>query len=284
MSAQYTKKYLKTDSIFSRNSPPLIMGILNITADSFYDGGRYLSEKEYLIQAEKMIEGGADIIDVGAQSTRPGAVELSEAEEGGKLIEALKIIRKTFPEIMLSADTYRSHIAQQAAEAGADIINDIAGGTMDENMFKVIAQLNIPYVLMHIQGTPQNMQTNPQYKNVTVEVKHFFEHQVNTLNKMGANKIIIDPGFGFGKTLEHNYTLLQQLEQFQEIDKPLLVGISRKSMIWKLLNSTPEKALNGTSVINTIALMKGAKILRVHDVKEAKECVDIIQKMNEKTL
>lgn len=280
MSAQYTKKYLKTDSIFSRNSPPLIMGILNITADSFYDGGRYLSTKEYLIQAEKMIEEGADIIDIGAQSTRPGAIELSEVEEAEKLIQALKNIRQAFPEIMLSADTYRSHVAQQATEVGADIINDISGGTMDENMFEVIAQLNIPYVLMHIQGTPQTMQTNPQYTNVTDEVKTFFKNQLDMLSSMGANKIIIDPGFGFGKTLEHNYALLNQLDQFREIDNPLLVGVSRKSMIWKLLNSSPEKALNGTSIINSIALMKGAKILRVHDVKEAKECVRIIQKMD----
>jgi dihydropteroate synthase len=279
MSAQYTKKYLKIESVFKGESSPLVMGILNITSDSFYDGGKFLSEKQYLNQAEKIIGEGADIIDIGAQSTRPGASEIGEQEETKLLIEAVKNIRKQFPEIILSADTYRAITAEKAADVGVDIINDISGGTMDEKMYVTISKLNIPYVLMHMQGTPATMQKNPSYENVTKEVKDFFKQQLALLEKINVNKIIIDPGFGFGKTQEHNYTLFRELEDFKTINKPLLVGISRKSMIWKLLGSSPEKALNGTTALNTIALMKGAKILRVHDVKEAMECVKIMHEL-----
>jgi dihydropteroate synthase len=280
MMAQDTVFYEKIEQIFTTDSMPLIMGILNITSDSFYDGGNYLTENEWLEQTKQMITEGADIIDIGAYSTRPGAKDISETEEIERLVSAIKSIRNIFPKILISADTFRASVAEKAIEAGANIINDISGGTLDENMFTIIAKLQVPYILMHIQGTPQTMQKNPQYKNVTDEVFSFFDNQLKTLNKMGIKKIIIDPGFGFGKTVEHNYQLLKNFNKLLSFNSPLLAGLSRKSMINKLLNIKPENALNGTTILNTIALEKGAKILRVHDVKEAKEAAIMVNYFN----
>jgi len=279
MSAQDTNFYKKTAGIFESASPQLVMGILNITPDSFYDGGRYVQAEEYLLKVKQFIDEGADIIDIGAQSTKPGAKEITEKEETGRLIPAIIAIRKLFPKVIISVDTFRASVAQKAIEAGADVINDISGGTMDEQMFTTIGKLKVPYILMHIQGTPQTMQQNPYYKNVTAEVMSFFKAKITELNNLGATNIIIDPGFGFGKTLEHNYQLLNDLEMFRTLNIPILVGVSRKSMIYKPLNISADEALNGTTVINTIALMKGVKILRVHDVKEAKQAVMLVDKL-----
>ncbi|MCC6837156.1 MAG: dihydropteroate synthase [Bacteroidia bacterium] len=258
------------------------MGILNITSDSFYDGGKYLQPDAYLAQAMKMVSEGAGILDIGAYSTRSGAAEVDETTEKERLTSAIAAIRKQFPEVLISADTFRASVAKKAIEAGANIINDISGGTMDEAMFDTVAELDVPYILMHIQGTPQTMQVDPQYKNVTQEVKNFFEERIEQLNKKGLKKIILDPGFGFGKTIEHNYQLLREMDQFQSLGLPVLAGISRKSMIYKLLNIKAEESLNGTSILNTFALQKGVKILRVHDVKEAKEVVQLHSLLNKK--
>jgi dihydropteroate synthase len=277
MSAQDTEFYQKTERIFKQDSPAIVMGILNVTSDSFYDGGQYNSEEGWLAQTKKMIDDGAGIIDIGAYSTRPGAKNISEEEETDQLIKAIKSVRKTFPELLISADTFRASVAEKAVVAGANIINDISGGTMDAKMFETVARLKVPYILMHIQGTPENMQKNPAYKNVTEEVFAFFAAKINELNSMGFDKIILDPGFGFGKTLEHNYQLLKEMEIVHSFHLPLLVGFSRKSMINKLLNISAKDALNGTTILNTIGLQKGAKILRVHDVKEAKEAVRIVE-------
>jgi dihydropteroate synthase len=267
--------FQKIERIFDQKSPPLVMGILNITSDSFYDGGKYLNEAEWLAQAQKMITEGADIIDIGAYSTRPGAENVLEETEIERLTTTIQSVRKAFPEVLISADTFRAKVAEKAIEAGANIINDISGGTMDENMFETVAKLDVPYVLMHIQGTPANMQVNPTYQNVTKEVMTFFEKRIALLEKLGLKKVILDPGFGFGKTMEHNYELLQNLEQFQKFGLPVLAGISRKSIICKLLNISKKESLNGTTILNTIAVQKGAKLLRVHDVKEAKEVVSL---------
>lgn len=285
MVAQDTVFYEKIEQIFNHNSPPLIMGILNVTPDSFFDGGKFTSEIQWLEHTQQMIDEGADIIDIGAYSTRPGATDVSEQEEMERLAKVIKSVRKQFPEVLISADTFRASIASKAIDAGANIINDISGGTMDEMMFSTIAKLKVPYILMHIQGTPKTMQEKPQYENVTEDVFTFFTSKLKELNDLGVSKVIFDPGFGFGKTLEHNYQLLENLEKFNSIGLPVLVGFSRKSMVCKLLKIKPEDALNGTSVLNTIALEKGAKILRVHDVKEAKEAVMIVEyfKKNKKT-
>ena len=259
-------------------SKPLIMGILNLTPDSFYDGGKYNSEKEILQQTEKMINEGAAIIDIGAVSTRPGAEDISEKEEIKKLTPVVKSLKNHFPSLTLSVDTYRSTIAENMINLGADIINDISGGCFDDKMFDVIAKYNVPYILMHIKGTPKNMQKNPVYTDVVKEIKDFFVTQLSQIKKIKGNthNIVLDPGFGFGKTLEHNYQILNNLGDFKTLGQPILVGVSRKSMINKLLNTTPAKALNGTTVLNTISLLSGANILRVHDVKEAVETVKIV--------
>lgn len=262
-------------------SKPIIMGILNVTPDSFYDGGKYHSEKNLLLHVDKMITEGATIIDIGAISTKPGAEEISEEKELEKLLQSLSSITTHFPDAIISVDTYRSKIAKAVIENGAHIINDISGGTFDDNMFNVVAEYHLPYIMMHIQGTPKNMQENPSYGNVVIEIKQFFRQQIAKLNQLGVTKnIILDPGFGFGKTLEHNYKLLQQLRSFEDIGYPILAGVSRKSMINKVLKSNPQKALNGTTVLNTIALMNGANILRVHDVKEAMEAINLVEFYN----
>ncbi len=258
-------------------SSPLVMGILNVTPDSFFDRGKFNEETNMLKHVEEMLREGASIIDIGAVSTRPGAKEISEEEEIQRLIPAVKLIHQHFPSAILSVDTYRSKIAEMSIENGAAIINDISAGTFDVNMFNTIARLQVPYIMMHMQGTPQTMQHNPAYKNVTLDIIRFFVKQLEQLRKLGIKDIIIDPGFGFGKTIENNYELLASLRSFEIIDCPLMVGVSRKAMINKVINTKSENALNGTTVVNTIALMNGANILRVHDVKEAMEAVKIVE-------
>lgn len=260
------------------------MGILNVTLDSFYDGGKYAEEKSILLHAEKLISEGADIIDIGAYSTRPNAVEVTEEEELKRLIPSIRSVRKSFPDIIISADTFRSHVAEQAVNEGADIVNDVSGGTGFVNpseaeephsMFETVGRLKVPYILMHANGTPQTMQQDPQYKDVTTEVVDHLYGQINHALSKGIMQIIVDPGFGFGKTTEHNYQLLDQLASLKKLGYPILVGMSRKGMIYKTLGIKAEEALNGTTAANTIALMNGANILRVHDIKEAKEALKI---------
>ncbi len=261
---------------------PLVMGILNVTPDSFYDGGKYLSEVRLIERIHRIVEEGADIIDVGAYSTRPGAAFVDEKEEIGRLSLAVELIRKYYPRALVSIDTFRAKVAEEIITClGPVMVNDISGGTMDEGMFEYVAKAGVPYVLMHIQGTPQTMQKNPVYGDVVQEVRDFFVERIARLNGLGFDNIVLDPGFGFGKTLEHNYKLMNGMDSYSELGYPLLVGISRKSMIYKLLGGTPDDALNGTTVLNTIALMKGAVILRVHDVKEAVEAVRIYCAGNE---
>ena len=255
---------------------PVVMGIINNTSDSFYDGGKYKSDKEILSHIEKMLSEGAAIIDIGAVSTRPGATPIDEKEEIAKLLPLIRASIKEFPEIILSVDTFHSGVAKAVVEAGAHIINDVSGGNMDDKMFETVAELKAPYIIMHMQGTPATMQKNPHYENVMNDLRKFFLDKINDLKAYGVNDIIIDPGFGFGKTVEHNYEILNNLEYFKAFDMPLMVGVSRKSMINHVLNTKPEEALNGTTVANTIALLKGADILRVHDVKEAIEVVKIV--------
>ena len=275
--AQDTDFSEKIERIFDQRSTPLIMGILNVTPDSFFDGGKYSEEQHWLEHTKQMIEAGADLIDIGAYSTRPGAKNISETEELQRLIKVIVSLRKNFQNLLISVDTFRANVAEQAVVAGANIINDISGGTMDSKMFETIAKLDVPYVLMHIKGTPETMQENPVYTDVVAEVGAFFKNKVAELNKLGVKKVILDPGFGFGKTEEHNYQLLKNLSTFQEFDLPILAGISRKSMVNKLLNIRSKDLVNGTSILNTIAVQNGAKILRVHDVKEAKEVVKIFE-------
>jgi len=261
-------------SIFSTKNA-IVMGILNLTTDSFFDGGKYINEKQIISKCKSMLDEGATIIDIGAQSSRPGATQMSAKDELKKLLPIIKLLKNNFPSIIISIDTFWAKTAHETIEAGADIINDISAGEMDKNMFKVIAKHNAPYIIMHMQGTPQNMQKNPTYNNIVNEVVDYFDNKIKELKTLNISTIIIDPGFGFGKTLEHNYQLLNNLDAFKKFNLPLLVGASRKSMIYNLLDTNSEKALNGTSVINTIALQNGANILRVHDIKEAKECIKI---------
>jgi len=255
---------------------PTVMGILNLTPDSFFDGGKYSNEAEILEQVNNMEYYGAKIIDVGGYSTRPGATEISKEEELKRVIPIVQLIHQNFEDIVISVDTFRSNIAIKAVEAGAEIINDISAGSLDEKLIDTIAQLKVPYVLMHMQGNPKNMQDNPSYNNVVEEVNAFFTEKIELLNQKGITDIILDPGFGFGKTVEHNYKLLKHLDKFKSFGLPILAGLSRKSMINKVLETTPAEALNGTTVLNTIALQKGVNILRVHDVKEANECVKLV--------
>jgi dihydropteroate synthase len=258
-------------------SVPKIMGILNVTPDSFYDGQRFTDEKSILKQVEKMITEGADFIDVGGHSTRPGAEDISEEEELSRVLPAVKLVAKNFPDAIVSVDTFRSSVAQQAVDAGAFLINDISGGNFDSKMFETIASLRVPYILMHMKGTPQTMMKEAVYENLLKEIIDYFHQKIYHLHSLGVKDIIIDPGFGFAKTVEQNFELLNKLEHFQILEKPIMVGLSRKSMIWRTLKTNPEGALNGTTVLNTIALMKGALILRVHDVKEAKETMQLVQ-------
>jgi dihydropteroate synthase len=272
----FNSKYrLRANGKVLNLTKPAVMGILNITPDSFYDGGG--SQEEILIRAEKYISEGAAILDLGAVSTRPGAEIVSEDEELRRLLPVLKLLRNTFPDVFISVDTYRSQVALAAAEEGADIINDISGGTFDAEMFKVVASTKLPYVLMHIQGTPQTMQQDPHYKNVSKEVFNFLKAQIKKAKAAGVKQIITDVGFGFGKTVEHNFTLLKELKKFEKLECPILVGLSRKSMVNKILGIKSADALNGTTVLNTISLLNGANILRVHDVKEAVETIKLME-------
>jgi len=252
---------------------PVVMGIINATPDSFYEGSRFMGEKNILAQAEKMLKEGADILDIGGQSTRPGSHQLSEEEELKRVIEPIVLLQKNFPEAIISIDTYQSKVAVEAVAAGASIVNDISGGNLDADMLQTVGTLNVPYICMHMQGTPQTMQKEPHYENVTKEVLDFFIHKIDACKKAGIHDVIIDPGFGFGKTIKHNFELLKNLFVFKMLEKPLLLGVSRKSTIYKTLGVTVAEALNGTTVLNTIGLMNGANMLRVHDVKEAKEAV-----------
>lgn len=254
----------------------LVMGILNLTPDSFYDGNEYSDEKSILTRVEGMVQEGADIIDLGGYSSRPGAENISEEEEWLRLEKPLQSIRKEYPEIILSIDTFRSGIAKRAVDQGGDIINDISGGVLDEEMLNCIAELQVPYVLMHMKGNPQNMQKDPLDKDAVSAVYRFFSAQLKKTNELGINDIILDPGFGFGKSLEGNYRLMKALKELKAFGRPILTGVSRKSMINKVLETKPRDALNGTTVLNTLALLQGADILRVHDVKPAKEAVKII--------
>lgn len=257
-----------------------IMGILNITPDSFYDGGKYSSVKGALIHTEKMLSEGASIIDIGAYSSRPGAADISAEEEYNRLSPVISQIRKSFPTAQISIDTFRSEIVTKIySEYGNIIVNDISGGLMDSQMLEVCGKHSLPYVCMHMNGTPQTMQNNTEYNNLIEDISSFFDKQIAKAEEFGINTIIIDPGFGFGKTTDQNFTLLSNLQEFTKYNKPILVGFSRKSMIYKTLNCTPENAGNGTTILNTIALLKGASILRVHDVKEAVETIALYQKI-----
>ncbi len=257
-------------------SVPKVMGILNVTPDSFYDGGRYTSHDSILKRVEEIVSSGADIIDVGAASSRPGAKQITAGEEIERIEPALKIIRKKFPATIVSVDTFEPEVARHVVKNyGVEIINDISAGTMDERMFETIASLGVVYVIMHMKGMPENMQKNPVYEDVVREVSGFLSERVALLKKLGVSDIIIDPGFGFGKAPEHNYSLVKNLDFFNFLDLPVMVGFSRKSMVYRLLGLPPSEALAGTIALNTIALIKGADILRVHDVREAAETVKI---------
>ncbi len=263
-------------------SSPIVMGVLNITQDSFYDGGRYNDDEKIIKRAEQILLEGASVIDIGAYSSRPGAKNVSEEEELSQLKNTLSIIRKKFPDAIISVDTFRSSVAEYVVkEFNVKIINDISAGVLDDKMFNVIAKLDVPYIIMHMQGTPQNMQLNPKYDDLIKDIIKYLSDRINKLNLLGVNDVIIDPGFGFGKTLDNNYELMQKLEAFKIFQLPILVGVSRKSMIYKYLNTTPDEALTGTIVLNTIALLHDANILRVHDVKQAVETIKIVEKIKQ---
>lgn len=265
----------KTNSAIFSTKDAVVMGILNLTDDSFFDGGKYSNKEEIIARCKAMLDEGATIIDVGAQSSRPGASQISSIEELKKLIPIIKLLKKNIPNILISVDTFWSNTAKECALVGTDVINDISAGEMDKEMFPIIAELNIPYIMMHMKGNPQNMQNHPEYNNIIDELSTYFSNKIKKLNILGFNKIIIDPGFGFGKTLEHNYQILNNLDAFKYLKCPILTGTSRKSMIYKLLDTTADNALNGTTITNTMALLNGANILRVHDVKQAIECIKI---------
>lgn len=273
-------KYINVNGFLLDLSSPCVMGILNVTPDSFYAGSRMQTEIDITHRIEQIVGEGAGIIDVGAYSTRSNAENVSPAEEMERLRMGLGILRKVRPDAVVSVDTFRADVARMCVEEyGVAIINDIAAGEMDGDMFRTVADLNVPYIMMHMQGTPQNMQQNPHYDNLLKEVFMYFARKVQQLRDLGVKDIILDPGFGFGKTVAHNYELLAHLEEFRIFELPLLAGVSRKSMIYRLLGTTPQEALNGTTVLDTICLLKGADILRVHDVREAVETVKIVEAM-----
>ena len=276
-------KYINVNGFLLDLSSPCVMGILNVTPDSFYAGSRMQTEIDITHRIEQIVGEGAGIIDVGAYSSRPNAENVSPAEEMERLRMGLGILRKVQPDAVVSVDTFRADVARMCVEEyGVAIINDIAAGEMDGDMFRTVADLNVPYIMMHMQGTPQNMQQKPSYDNLLKEVFMYFARKVQQLRDLGVKDIILDPGFGFGKTVEHNYELLAHLEEFRIFELPLLAGVSRKSMIYRLLGTTPQEALNGTTVLDTICLLKGADILRVHDVREAVETVKIVEAMKKR--
>lgn len=275
-----TARYINVNGSLLDLSQPRVMGILNVTPDSFYAGSRTQTEAEIVRRVKQIVSEGAAIIDIGAYSSRPNADNVSAREEMERLRMGLKILFEIQPDAVVSVDTFRADVARMCVEEyGVAIINDIAAGEMDANMFHTVAALNVPYIMMHMQGTPQSMQQHPHYDNLLKEVFLYFARKVQQLRDLGVKDIILDPGFGFGKTMEHNYELLSHLEEFRIFELPLLVGVSRKSMIYRLLDITPQEALNGTTVLDTICLLKGADILRIHDVKEAVETVRIVQAM-----
>jgi dihydropteroate synthase len=260
-------------------SQPKVMGILNCTPDSFFDGGNYNDDSKFLSQAEKLLADGADFIDIGAYSSKPNAEFVSEEEEIARMVPAIELVIKHFPDALISVDTFRAGVAKAAIESGAAIVNDIAAGHLDNKMLETVGRLKVPYIMMHMRGTPQTMVKLTQYEDIVQEMLLYFSERISVARSLGINDIIIDPGFGFAKTLVQNYEVLNKMELFNLTDLPILAGMSRKSMIYKLLNITPQEALNGTTVLNTIALSKGAKILRVHDVKEAVETIKIVDQL-----
>lgn len=271
-------KYINVNGELIDLSTPCVMGILNVTPDSFYAGSRMQTEVEIECRAAQIMDEGAGIIDIGAYSSRPNAENISPREEMDRLRTGLEVLRRTQPNAVISVDTFRADVARMCVEEyGVSIINDIAAGGMDKDMFRTVAELNVPYIMMHMQGTPQSMQQQPHYDNLLKEIFQYFACKVQQLRDLGVNDIILDPGFGFGKTVNHNYELLAHIEEFRVFELPLLVGVSRKSMIYRLLGTTPQEALNGTTVLDTICLLKGANILRVHDVREAVETVKIVR-------
>jgi dihydropteroate synthase len=263
---------------------PKVMGIINITPDSFYKGSRYITDEEILGTATKMFEDGADILDVGGYSSRPGAKDISVDEESNRVLKAIKLINRELPDAIISIDTFRADIAREAVlECGAHIINDISGGDADSKMFSIVEKLNVPYILMHMKGDPRTMQNNPVYEDIVADILKWLGERIFKLKSAGLRDIIIDPGFGFGKTINHNFELLRRLGDFSIAGLPVLVGISRKSMIWKTLDISVDEALNGTTALNAIAIFNGADILRVHDVREAVQTVNLIEKLRQKT-
>jgi len=276
----YSKNTLNVNGNLIDLTTPKIMGIINVTNDSFYDGGKFINEKEISLHAERLIKDGVDIIDIGGYSSRPGAINIDEKLETERVLKGIKSIRQVSEKTPISIDTFRSNVAKKSIEAGAEIINDISGGNLDKKMFQTISEYNVSYILMHMVGTPQNMSQNVAYENIVNDIVNFFSKKLKELTHFGIKDVIIDVGFGFSKTTLQNYELLNSLELFRILNAPLLVGISRKSMIYKVLNTNPDGALSGTSVLNTISLLKGAKILRVHDVKETKEVIDLMNLLN----
>ncbi|WP_299097978.1 dihydropteroate synthase [Winogradskyella sp.] len=263
-------------------STPKVMGILNVTPDSFYDGGQYKDEKSILNQVETILNEGATFVDIGGYSSRPGADYVSEAEELSRVVPVVQLILNHYPETLISIDTFRSEVAKKSIEAGAAIINDISAGHLDENMIATVGQLGVPYIMMHMKGNPETMQQQTDYDDLIKDINSYFAERIAKAHVAKINDIIIDPGFGFAKTTEQNYELLNNMELLQIVDKPILAGVSRKSMIYKTLNTTSENALNGTTALHMVALQKGAKILRVHDVKEAMECVTLFNQLKQK--
>lgn len=261
-------------------SKPKVMGILNLTPNSFFDGGKYKNETEIIPQVQKMLSEGATFIDIGAYSSKPNAEFVSIEEEMARIVPIVDLLVQRFPNILISIDTFRSQVAEACIQKGAALINDISAGKLDDAMLGVVAKYNVPYIMMHMRGTPQTMSTLTQYEDVVKEVLLYFSERIAVARSLGINDLIVDPGFGFAKTLEQNYEMLQKMELFQQLKLPVLVGISRKSMIYKTLNNNASESLNGTTTLNTISLLKGANILRVHDVKEAVECVTLFNKMN----
>ncbi len=261
-------------------STPKVMGILNITPDSFFDGGLNNTLDSALAQTQKMLDHGATFIDIGGYSSRPGATNISPREEAERVVPIIKAINTSFPDALISIDTFRATVAQQAVHAGACIVNDISAGSLDQTMFKTVGKLGVPYIMMHMRGTPRTMQTQTKYANLLLEIRQYFSGKTVQAYAAGINDIIIDPGFGFAKTIDQNFEILQALSSFKMLDAPILAGLSRKSMIYKTLNTTPDKALNGTTFLNAIALQRGANILRVHDVKQAVECVTLHLALN----
>ena len=270
-------KTIKNTSNLIDFSTPCVMGVLNLTEDSFFDGGKYISRIQIQNRVKKIYLEGAKIIDIGACSSKPGSKPIEENKEIDKLLEAIKIIKETSPNLIISVDTFRANVARECINHGAHIINDISAGELDSKMLETIVELNVPYVMMHMQGKPLDMQENPQYANIIDEIIKFFEKKILLLNEKGFKKIIIDPGLGFGKNIQHNYQIVNNIEEFHTLGYPLLIGASRKSMIYNLLDISALEALNGTTIINTIALLKKTSILRVHDIKEAVECIKLTE-------